>query len=934
MEFFMRGELVAIDLETTGLDATQDAMIEVGAVRVRDGKITDEFSTLINPGIPIPEFITQLTGIRTADVQDAPAVDKVLPQIIEFVGDSPILAHNITLDASFLYRYNILKRNVRIDTFDLASVLLPRAARYTLSALAADFGIDVGHAHRALDDAKASALLYNFLWEKALALPYATLREICDAARDFDDWDSKSVFLAAMREHAPAQDEPVSATLFSAPPIFGEPLQAHEISTPLIVEDVTNLLTDQSALANSLPNYEKREQQVNMARAVSEAFNDAQHVIIEAGTGVGKSLAYLIPSALWATYNNERVVISTNTINLQDQLIQKDIPILKQALDAPFQATVMKGRGNYLCPRRLAALRRRRPTSVDELRTFAKILVWSLESNTGDKGEISIRGPIEHSTWQRLSAEDEDCTTHQCEMLMGGICPFYKARKSADSSHLLIVNHALLISDSMTENRVLPDYRYLVIDEGHQLEDAVTNGQSKRLDEAMLGRRLADLGTQNRGVLGDLLNSVRGHVSEKEVQRVEMFAQGIEEATTLMRVHIENFFKTLTDFVSTAGDGRFQDMNGPIRLVDSMRNKTEFGRVQAIAATLDEFFAVISDAMARLATALGRMKQYNIPGYDDLVNSTSSAARHLEDMRQQLKEFAISPDAKTIYWVFGGQGNELVIQSAPLHVGSLIEQYLWQRMESIVLTSATLRTHDGFDFMQDRLNAQDVKTLELGSPFNYKEATLVYVPDNIPEPTDKHNYQHAVENGIIQLAAALNGRVMVLFTSYAQLRQTAQAITPRLALGDIAVYGQNEGSSRQALLEGFRTAERAVLLGTRSFWEGVDIPGDSLSALIIARLPFAVPSDPVFAARSETYPDAFNQYAVPDAILRFRQGFGRLIRTSTDRGVVTVFDSRILTKRYGAQFIEALPDCTIQYGPIDKLGEAAKNWLKRSTPQE
>jgi ATP-dependent DNA helicase DinG len=929
----MRGELVAIDLETTGLDATQDAMIEVGAVRLRDGKITDEFSTLINPGIPIPEFITQLTGIRTADVQDAPTVDKVLPQIIEFVGDSPIIAHNITLDANFLYRYGILKRNVRIDTFDLASVVLPRAARYTLSALTTEFGIEMGHAHRALDDAKASALLYNFLWEKTLKLPLTTLREICDAARDFDDWDSKAVFVAAMREHPAVQDESVT-TIFSTPPYFGDPLKPHEVSTPLPVEEVTKLLTDQSSLASSLPNYEKREPQVEMARAVSEAFNDSQHVMIEAGTGVGKSLAYLIPSALWATNNDERVVISTNTLNLQDQLIQKDIPILKQALDVPFQATVMKGRGNYLCPRRLAALRRRRPTSVDELRTLAKILVWSLESNTGDKGEISIRGPIEHSTWQRLSAEDEDCTIHHCETLMGGVCPFYKARKAADSAHLLIVNHALLISDAMTENRVLPDYRYLVIDEGHQLEDAVTNGQSKRLDEAMLIRRLADLGTPNRGVLGDLVNSVRGHVSEKELQRVEMFAQGIEEATTLMRVHIENFFKALNDFILNVGDNRSQEISSPVRLIESMRNKSEFGRVQAVAKTLDEFFAVISDAMARLATALGRMKQYTIPGYDDLVNSTGSAARHLEDMRQQLKEFVISPDAKTIYWVFGGQGNELVIQSAPLHVGSLIEQYLWQRMESIVVTSATLRTNDSFDFMQDRLNAQNIKPLELGSPFNYKESTLVYIPDNIPEPTDKNNYQHAVENGIIQLAAALNGRVMVLFTSYAQLRQTAQAITPRLALGNIAVYGQNEGSSRQALLEGFRAAERAVLLGTRSFWEGVDIAGDSLSALIIARLPFAVPSDPIFAARSETYPDSFNQYAIPDAILRFRQGFGRLIRSSSDRGVVTVFDSRILTKRYGAQFIESLPNCTIQYGSIDKLGEAAKNWLKRGTSQE
>ncbi|MFN8376215.1 MAG: helicase C-terminal domain-containing protein [Anaerolineae bacterium] len=924
----MRGELVAIDLETTGLDATQDAIIEVGAVRLQDGKLTDEFSTLINPGIPIPEFITQLTGIRTEDVRDAPTIDKVLPQLIEFVGDSPLIAHNITLDASFLYRHGILKRNVRIDTFDLASVLLPRAARYTLSALAEEFGIEIGQAHRALDDAKASALLFNLLWEKARNLPYATLREICDIARDFDMWDSKAVFVAALREHGASQEEVVPATIFTPLPTSEARLEPHETPTPINAEEIDALLGENGALSAVIPNYEHRPQQVDMAHAISESFNNSQHLMIEAGTGVGKSLAYLVPAALWAAHNNEQVVISTNTINLQDQLIQKDFPILKEAIKIPVRASVMKGRGNYLCPRRLAAVRRRRPTNVDELRTLAKILVWSLESNTGDKGEISIRGPIEHSTWQRLSAEDEDCTTHHCESLMGGICPFYKARKAADAAHLLVVNHALLISDALTENRVLPDYRYVVIDEGHQLEDAVTYGQNTRLDEAQLIRRMADLGTTNTGLLGDLINSIQGYVSEKEFARVEMFVKGIEEAAALMRVHIENFFKALADFSTVLGDGR--DINGPVRLTEQSRTKAEFSRVQAIAATLDEFFAVISDAMARLAAALGRMKQYNIPGYEDLVNSTASAARHLENMRRQVKEFAIAPEPKTIYWLTGGQnGNELVMQSAPLHVGSLIDQFLWQRMESVIVTSATLRTNDSFSFLQDRLNAQDVRTLELGSPFNYRESTLVYVPDNIPEPTDKHNYQHAVENGIIQLAAALNGRVMVLFTSHAQLRQTAQAISARLALGNIAIYGQNEGSSRQALLEGFKSAERAVLLGTRSFWEGVDIPGESLSALIIVRLPFAVPTDPIFASRSESYPDAFNQYAVPDAILRFRQGFGRLIRSKTDRGVITVFDSRVLTKRYGAQFIEALPECTVQYGPLDRLGEAARNWLSR-----
>ncbi|MCU0496455.1 MAG: DNA polymerase III subunit epsilon, partial [Anaerolineae bacterium] len=240
----------------------------------------------------------------------------------------------------------------------------------------------------------------------------------------------------------------------------------------------------------------------------------------------------------------------------------------------------------------------------------------------------------------------------------------------------------------------------------------------------------------------------------------------------------------------------------------------------------------------------------------------------------------------------------------------------------------TLRSADNFSFIHDRLHAEGVETLEVGSPFNYRDSTLLYIPNDIPEPTDKHGYQKAIERGIIELAAALNGRVLVLFTSYSQLRQTAQAIGPRLALGGITVYDQSDGSSRQALVDGFKSTDKAVLLGTRSFWEGVDIPGESLSALVITRLPFTVPTDPIFAARSETYNDQFNQYALPDAILRFRQGFGRLIRTRQDRGIVSVFDSRILHKSYGTQFIEALPECTVKYGSLDGLAQAAADWLK------
>ncbi len=921
----MRGELVAIDLETTGLDPTREEIIEIGAVRFKDGVITDEFSTLIDPGRPIPTLITSLTGLRDDDLIGAPKLATVIPQLLTFVGNAPWMAHNVSFDASFLHRQGILQNNLQIDTYELASVLLPRAPRYNLTSLTSLFGFDIGSAHRALYDAKATAYLYWLMWQKALELPYAALREIVDAAQGLQ-WDARPVFEAALREREP-EFGGAEVTLFEANESEPKPLRANEITVPIDLDTIREIVDKDGRLATRLPGYEHRTQQLDMAQAIGDAFNRAQHLMVEAGTGTGKSIAYLVPAILWSLQNNERVVISTNTINLQEQLIDKDVPMLRDALDLPFTASVMKGRDNYLCPRRLQAVRRRRPTSIDELRTVAKILVWLLESKTGDKGEISLRGAEENSTWQRLSAEDEGCSLDRCRAVMAGVCPFYKARKAADAARVLVVNHALLISDAVMDNRVLPDYRYLIVDEAHHLEDATTSGLSFRLDASTLRRRLADLGGPRRGLLGSLLVSVNAAAPDKEIKRMTAYVENISDATAAMEVHINRLFNAVRALLTDLKVSR-SDYMSQTRITPPIRARESFANLQAAWNGLHPFFEVLGEAMHHLAVALTRLEPYELPDYEELVSSTETASRFFEEVQLQLNNFANAPSDNGIYWISSGQDSDyLAIQSAPLHIGTMVEDYLWHAKESVVMTSATLQTNRSFDYIRERLNANDVETVEVGSPFNYHDSTLLYVPNDMPDPNDRYHYQHAVERGLIELTAALNGRVLGLFTSYAHLRQTAQAITPRLALGNISVFDQSDGSSRQSLLEGFKNSERAILLGTRSFWEGVDIPGETLSALVIVRLPFAVPTDPIFAARAETYTDSFNNYTLPDAILRFRQGFGRLIRTRTDRGIVAIFDSRVLTKSYGSTFISALPDCTVKYGSLSGLPDAATHWL-------
>lgn len=936
----MRGELFAVDLETTGFDPVRDEIIEVAAVRFHDGQIVDTFQSFVNPARPIPQVITSLTGITDDNVRAAPAVDRVMPMLSAFVGGSTWIAHNITFDHGFLKRRGALLANPRLDTFDLASVLLPRAPRYNLSTLIGLMHIDIGHAHRALDDARATAHVYWMLWQKALTMPIGTLREILDLAGALP-WDSRRFYEEALHERIQRGEtmRPPAALPFTPLPVQPPPLSPAPELTLVEPTQIEAVLGSDGVLAAALPGYEQRPQQIAMSGLVADAFNRDQHIIIEAGTGTGKSLAYLVPSLLWALANGERVVVSTNTINLQEQVIDKDLPILAGALGQPFRAALLKGRGNYLCPRRLGAARRRTPTTTDELRALAKILVWLGESETGDRGEISLRGE-EYAIWSRLSAEDEGCTENMCRSLMEGVCPFHKARQQARAAHVVVVNHALLVADALTDNRVLPDYRRLIIDEAHNLEEAITGGLSFRLDEGILKRRLADLGGAQRGLLGSLLNAIRAtKTPEKLVLKVEAFTQMISDATDAMQVHIGRLFVLLRNLAASFTGGK-GDYTPQTRITETVRSHHQFPPLQEHWTLLRDFFAVVGDGMNDLTAFMPRLEQYELPAYDDLRSAVDTAAAFFAGAIGQLDAFLTIPDANTIYWLAGGQNDSPIsLHSAPLQIGGMIEDTIWNPLPTVVLTSATLRTHDGFGYMQDRLNAHTVMTHEVGSPFDYRASTLVYLPTDIPEPTkDERGFQAAVERGIIALADALGGRVLALFTSYRQLRQTAQAITPRLALGGITVFDQSDGGSRQALVEGFKSVDRAVLLGTKSFWEGVDLPGQQVSALVIVKLPFATPTEPVIAARMEMHTaqhgDSFNRYQLPEAVLRFRQGFGRLIRTRTDRGVVTVFDSRIVNKSYGRSFIDALPDCTVERGLLSALPARAAGWLAIDTPSE
>lgn len=927
--------IVALDIETTGLDPDQDSIIEIGAVLFTDRRVENEFSTLINPGKRIPPFITQLTGINDQMVIRAPSIHEVLPDLKSFVGDAPILGHNIRFDLSFLNRQGLFRNNSILDTYEMASVLIPNAGRYNLGALTQALSIPFPATHRATDDAHATRGLFLRLFEEALHMPIYLLAEIIRMAEPVD-WAGYLPFRMALRQRSHEIVSSQTIQMRQVGPLYADrpreqyiPLTPVDQPTALDADEVASLLEPGGAFARHFHDFEYRPQQVAMLKAVTEGFSESRHLLVEAGTGTGKSMAYLIPAAMWALKNNKRVVISTNTINLQDQLINKDIPDLESVLGVNIQATVLKGRANYFCPRRFESFRRRGPETADEMRVLAKVLIWLQTTESGDRAELNLNGPVENSIWMRLSAEDEDCTTENCLRKTGGICPFFRVRQAAQNAHILIVNHALLLADVATGNKVLPEYEYLIVDEAHHLEDATTNALSFRVTLGELERAINLLGGTGSGILGWMLSALRKILPPSDFAGVNHLVERETDIAFRLQHLSRQFFQSIDQFLIEQRDGRPVGMySQQERIIDATRTQPAWTDVEQSWEETQGALAMLLDILAKLIQAvietMGELDEED----EDLHGSLLNLYRKFDEFQKNTDALVFEPSADQVYWVeIQSNGHRLALNAAPLHIGSLMERYLWHEKTSVILTSATLTTVGEFEYLRSRLNAQDAYELALGSPFDYETAAMVYITNDIPEPSDRNGHQRAIETGLINLCRATNGRTLVLFTSYDQLKRTSKAIAPILAKNDIVVYEQGEGASPHSLLENFRTSDKAVLLGTRAFWEGVDIPGEALSVLVIAKLPFNVPSDPIIAARSETFDDPFYQYQLPEAILRFRQGFGRLIRSQQDRGIVVLMDKRVLTKRYGRMFIDSLPPCNIHQGSLIDLPKHATRWL-------
>ena len=709
-------------------------------------------------------------------------------------------------------------------------------------------------------------------------------------------------------------------------------------------EEIAGLLGTGGVIAEKLPDYEDRPEQLHMAFAVADAFNKGQLAVIEAGTGTGKSLAYLVPALLWSRANQERIVISTRTINLQEQLIRKDLPFLQRATGIEFYAVLVKGRSNYFCLRRgETAGRELGLFDQEQVEELQQIIQWAEKTSDGSKEDLSFIPS--YQAWEEVCCEADQCARVRCRYYSR--CFFHQARRRAAKADILVVNHALLLSDlalrQQTDNysatAVLPPFERAILDEAHHLEDVATSYFSsqltrftfarvlnrlrhpRKLNQGLLPRLLDQLSQELPDSLDKLYRNLHGEIESLLNKRQQLFDLALEE--------LHSIAEELPEFLGKQVSAKFElkhrilpeFMQTPIW--QKLCKRVERLRVGSsdLAQGISSLLRVAEDLPDHIAEKV----------HSSLVDLNGISGR-LEGIAADLGSFQAVAKNSCV-WVEIREGRigrkKGLITSlfqAPLEVAESLNQALYQRLRSLIMTSATLTVAGAFGYFHSRVGLDRVEPdrlieLALDSPFDYQQQALVAVPTDLPEP-GKPGFSEAVRDAVEKALLCSQGRSFVLFTSYALLRQVHDELAPVLEAQNLRCLRQGE-ENRHRLLKRFAEDESSILFGTDSFWEGVDVPGRSLEQVVIARLPFRVPTEPVLEARAQAIElrggDPFMEYTVPQAVIRFKQGFGRLIRHRNDRGVVLILDTRVVKRGYGRMFLRSLPPARVIRGHSDEV---------------
>ena len=948
-------QLVVLDTETTGLDPQSDRVIDIGAVRLGPGlEIEERFVTLVDPGVPIPLFISRLVGITDDDVHGAPTFPQALGELREFAGDAVLVGHNVGFDREHLAagarRAGLPPlANRWFDTLEAALLLYPELDRHALPLLAAEFGIE-RQAHRALPDAETAAEVLQRLSARAAGLGAAE-RRLLEAVH-WAPLDLLDRFRAAPDEAPPpvVAEEPRGGASGAQLTILPVESGAWRTEFGTAQEGAG----DEPGLAARLPGFRHRPGQAQLADAVHDVFAGGGVGLFEAGTGMGKSLAYLLPAAHYSATAGRRVIVSTKTKALQRQLAAHELPLVAQTLPPGWRWALLMGRENYICRRRLdEAVTAAGEALPDTERSLAlAYLVGRARRGEVDLSALPYRASIELRALPELArhlrSSRATCLGRHCPARQG--CHWQLARRRAEAAHLVCVNHALLL----TGRDSLPPFEDVVIDEAHLLYHEATEAFSDGVDAFSLELLLADLGGQRRQrPLARRLRAAARNAEPGEARALEAASEACERAAQMLPDLVHAVGETLAELGGAARDQELEaggwragaqgvaEYNLTVWLTPGLREHPAWDPFATAAGLLAEGLAALAAGVSPAIDALPEQHR----DHAAVVALADDAEAHAA----LLGELPESGGADAVVWGEveapvrggtaragrGGAARRWTLTRTPLTPARLVRDALWDRLRGAVLTSATLTVSGSFAYFRDMtgLDADvDVAERIFPSPFDFRrQAVLVLEHD--PEGAWRPD-QLAERQGerLKRLAEVTGGRTLALFTNKRDMHRVAAEVGAHVEDDGVLVLAQGLHGSAASLAEEFRSHPQTILLGVDTLWTGQDFPGDALVCLVIAKLPFPR-QDPLFQARRRACEESgerwFERFYLPEAVLKFRQGFGRLIRTETDAGVVVVLDHRLSQKNYRGAFVGSIPELEIVDAAPAELAAVVEYHLRR-----
>ncbi|MDT8859978.1 ATP-dependent DNA helicase DinG [Alkalihalobacillus sp. MEB130] len=938
----MKERYIVVDVETTGHSVSKgDRVIQIGAVIIEDGEMVETFASFVNPGQTIPPFIEELTGISDVTVANAPSFREIIPELMPLLTGSYFVAHNVDFDRAFLKNqlelegYTLPEMPV-YDTVELARVLLPKQESYKLGQLAEQLGFSHERPHQADSDAEVTATLFLSLLHKLQQLPLLTLQHLVSISRKFKS-DLEPLLQSFIQEKlikGHSDEEQYDCYRQIALKKLVE--DSDDVTIPDEQETFSDycesLFSEDGKMHSAFSNYELRPGQQKMMNEVDESFRQNEHKMIEAGTGTGKSLAYLLPAAYFSYSNKEPVIISTQTIPLQEQLLSRDLPLLHHLLPFKVKATLLKGRSHYLCLRKFEqSLASIHEDSYDVLLTKALLLIWLTETEHGDIEELNLPSGGKGFWYEVQSDAASDLGRYSPWFSR---CFYHRARKRAQKSDIVITNHALLCTDLVHDQRLLPTYSYAVLDEAHHLEETASDHLGAKADFLTFSYLFQRLGlTEEEGIVNRLDQLL-------EEYQVSVPFEHMSVQLISLKEELDELFRMLHGYVLSKNKTSATDVG---RLRYRYESYTESSSMwQAILECAMRVHMQMKDALKKLQNRVRPL----IEKKEDMVYKDRSFLANVEGIldqlyveEQTLYELLLEHDPNLVYWLEvepRGAKNATYLYSKPIDVSDILADQFFAKKKSVILTSATLSVNGSFNYQERRLGLTDfgVKKSVIPSPFSYMEQVKLLLPSDIPAIKEVSDEEFATEVSIKlwRMMESSSGKMLVLFTSYEMLKQVYYHVKKFNEFGSFQLIGQGVTSgSRAKLMKMFKQTNQAILFGTSSFWEGIDLPGDELRNLVIVRLPFSPPDQPLLQAQYEKAKEEgknpFMEISLPQAIIRFKQGFGRLIRTTTDRGCVFILDRRISTTRYGKQFIKSLPEVPVHEGKLEDLMEQFKEYM-------